>query len=251
MSIAKHYETGETLPEEIYQKLLAARTFRAGTLSLRQLKFATVDLELHSKYVPGGSKSIYDVERRVSEKTQVLPLLEEDMFLYGFSHIFAGGYAVGYYSYKWAEVLSTDAFSTFKDAGLNDDKDKGQIFVAVNFEGYSTHFGTCEAARWFLTHEMGTINDCLHKHQGFRLRLVGHSFGGAISSMLSIMIRKKTCDELGFSPDIVTTIGYGTPPCVSRYLADSCSNFVTTVCMQVDFVATLMRLRKEILQTDW
>nr|KAJ0203910.1 hypothetical protein LSAT_V11C500262720 [Lactuca sativa] len=139
ISIAKHYETGETLPEEIYQKLLAARTFRAGTLSLRQLKFATVDLELHSKYVPGGSKSIYDVERRVSEKTQVLPSLEEDRFLCGFSHIFAGGYAIGYYSYKasilytfilyakllmWAEVLSADAFSAFEDAGLNDDKIK-------------------------------------------------------------------------------------------------------------------------------
>ncbi|CAI9288455.1 unnamed protein product [Lactuca saligna] len=128
--------------------------------------------------------------------------------------------------------------------------------VEVNFEGYSTHFGTAEAARWFLTHEMGTIKDCLHKHQGFRLRLVGHSLGGAIASMLAIMIRKKTCDELGFSPEIVTAVGYGTPPCVSRDLADSCSDFVTTVCMQDDIiprlsVATLMRLRNEILQTDW
>nr|KAJ0214075.1 hypothetical protein LSAT_V11C400167850 [Lactuca sativa] len=130
--------------------------------------------------------------------------------------------------------------------------DKGQIFVEVNFEGYSTHFGTCEAARWFLTHEMGTINDRLHKHQGFRLRLVGHSFGGAIVSMLSIMIRKNTCDELGFSPDIVTAVGYGTPPCVSRDLAGSCSEFVTTddIIPRLS-VATLMRLRKEILQTDW
>ncbi|KAL9999036.1 putative oligopeptidase A [Helianthus debilis subsp. tardiflorus] len=122
MSIAKHYETGETLPEEIYQKLLAARTFRAGSLSLRQLKFATVDLELHSKYIPGGSESIYDVDRRVSEKTQVIPPLPEDRFLCSFSHIFAGGYAAGYYSYKWAEVLSADAFSAFEDAGLHDDK---------------------------------------------------------------------------------------------------------------------------------
>lgn len=131
MSIAKHYETGETLPEEIYQKLLLARTFRAGSLSLRQLKFATVDLELHSKYVPGGSESIYDVDRRVSEKTQVYPPLPEDRFLCGFSHIFAGGYAAGYYSYKWAEVLSADAFSAFEDAGLNDEKavrETGQRF---------------------------------------------------------------------------------------------------------------------------
>ncbi|KAL4588078.1 hypothetical protein LXL04_000957 [Taraxacum kok-saghyz] len=105
--------------------------------------------------------------------------------------------------------------------------------VEVNFEGYSTHFGTAEAARWFLTHEMGTIKKCLEKHEGFRLRLVGHSLGGAIASMLAIMLRKKTRDELGFNPEIVTAVGYGTPPCVSRELADSCSDFVTTVCMQI------------------
>ncbi|CAI9766896.1 unnamed protein product [Fraxinus pennsylvanica] len=122
MSIGKHYKTGECIPEDIYQKLLAARTFRAGSQSLRQLRFATVDLELHTKYVPGGSESIYDVERRVCEKTQVLPPLPQDKFLCSFSHIFAGGYAAGYYSYKWAEVLSADAFSAFEDAGLTDDK---------------------------------------------------------------------------------------------------------------------------------
>lgn len=122
MGIAKHFETGETLPEEVYQKLVAARTFRAGTQSLRQIKFATVDLELHTKYVPGGQESIYDVDRRVSEKTQVIPPLPEDRFLCSFSHIFAGGYAAGYYSYKWAEVLSADAFSAFEDAGLDNNK---------------------------------------------------------------------------------------------------------------------------------
>ncbi|KAK9990913.1 hypothetical protein SO802_025898 [Lithocarpus litseifolius] len=129
MSIAKHYETGESLPEEVYLKLLAARTFRAGSLSLRQIRFASVDLELHTKYVPGGSESIYDVDRRVSERTQVIPPLPEDRFLCSFSHIFAGGYAAGYYSYKWAEVLSADAFSAFEDAGLDDNK------VFVEFRG--------------------------------------------------------------------------------------------------------------------
>ncbi|KAJ9543294.1 hypothetical protein OSB04_023001 [Centaurea solstitialis] len=126
----------------------------------------------------------------------------------------------------------------------------------VNVEGYSTHFGTDEAARWFLTHELGTIKKYLEKHEGFRLRLVGHSLGGAIASLLAIILRKKTKEELGFSPEIVTAVGYGTPPCVSRELADSCSDFVTTVCMQDDIiprlsVATLMRLRNEILRTDW
>ncbi|KAF5463175.1 hypothetical protein F2P56_019111 [Juglans regia] len=122
MSIAKHYETGESLPEEVYLKLLAARTFRAGSLSLRQIRFASLDLELHTKYVPGGTESIYDVDQRVSERTQVIPPLAEDRFLCGFTHIFAGGYAAGYYSYKWAEVLSADAFSSFEDAGLEDSK---------------------------------------------------------------------------------------------------------------------------------
>eukprot|EP00268_Persea_americana_P068603 TRINITY_DN957_c0_g1_i3.p1 TRINITY_DN957_c0_g1~~TRINITY_DN957_c0_g1_i3.p1 ORF type:complete len:828 (+),score=172.81 TRINITY_DN957_c0_g1_i3:311-2794(+) len=122
MSIAKHYETGENLPEEVYLKLLAARTFRAGSLSLRQLRFASVDLELHTKYVPGGSETIYDVDQRISEKTQVLPPLLEDRFLCSFSHIFAGGYSAGYFSYKWAEVLSADAFSAFEDAGLDNNK---------------------------------------------------------------------------------------------------------------------------------
>ncbi|XP_034219973.1 organellar oligopeptidase A, chloroplastic/mitochondrial-like isoform X2 [Prunus dulcis] len=122
MSIAKHYETGETLPEETYKKLLAARTFRAGSLSLRQIRFASVDLKLHTDYIPGGSESIFDVDRRVSERTQVIPPLPEDRFLCGFRHIFAGGYAAGYYSYKWAEVLSADAFSAFEDAGLDNSK---------------------------------------------------------------------------------------------------------------------------------
>lgn len=122
MSIAKHYETGETLPEEVYKKLLAARTFRAGSLSLRQIRFATIDLELHTKYLPEGPESIYDIDQRVGKLTQVIPPLPEDRFLCSFSHIFAGGYAAGYYSYKWAEVLSADAFSAFEDAGLDNEK---------------------------------------------------------------------------------------------------------------------------------
>uniref|UniRef100_A0A0D3FCE8 oligopeptidase A n=1 Tax=Oryza barthii TaxID=65489 RepID=A0A0D3FCE8_9ORYZ len=122
LSIAKHYETGELLPEEIYAKLVAAKNFRAGTFSLRQIRFASVDMELHTTYDPNGSLSIYDVDRRVAERTQVLAPLPEDKFLCSFSHIFAGGYAAGYYSYKWAEVLSADAFSAFEDVGLDNEK---------------------------------------------------------------------------------------------------------------------------------
>lgn len=119
MSIAKHYETGEDLLEELCTKLLSARTFRAGSLMLRQMRYAAVDLELHSKYIPGGSESIYDVDQRIGKKTNIIPLLPDDKFLCSFSHIFADDYAAGYYSYLWAEVMSYDTFSAFEEAGLD------------------------------------------------------------------------------------------------------------------------------------
>ncbi|KAK9861820.1 hypothetical protein WJX84_004840 [Apatococcus fuscideae] len=119
-SFAKHFETGEPLPEQIYQKLLAARTFRSGSMTLRQVHFASVDIELHARYQTGGSESVFDVDRRIAQKTAVMPPLPEDRFLCSFSHIFAGGYSCGYYSYKWAEVLSADAFSAFEEAGVDD-----------------------------------------------------------------------------------------------------------------------------------
>ncbi|KAF9606125.1 hypothetical protein IFM89_023178 [Coptis chinensis] len=126
----------------------------------------------------------------------------------------------------------------------------------VTFEGYSTHFGTAEAARWFLNHEIGTIRKCLEKHEGYRLRLVGHSLGGAAASLLAIMLRKRSQEELGFSPDIVSAVGIGTPPCVSKELAEGCSSYVSTLVLQDDIiprlsVASLRRLRNEILESDW
>ncbi|KAL0418277.1 UNVERIFIED_CONTAM: Organellar oligopeptidase A, chloroplastic/mitochondrial [Sesamum radiatum] len=128
LSLAKHYETGEVLPEDICLRILSARTFRAGSQLLRQLRYAGVDLELHSSYVPGGGESIYDVDQKIGKKTHPIPLLPEDRFLCSFSHIFADKYAAGYYSYQWAEVLSADAFSAFEEAGLdNDQVMKGNI----------------------------------------------------------------------------------------------------------------------------
>jgi oligopeptidase A len=119
--MAKHYETGEPLPEHYYQKLLAARHYMSGSGMLRQLHFSSVDLELHHRYVPGGNETPADVRNRLAKTTTVLPPLPEDAFLCAFGHIFAGGYAAGYYSYKWAEVLSADAFAAFEDAGLDDE----------------------------------------------------------------------------------------------------------------------------------
>lgn len=100
MGLARHVETGEPLPEELYQKLKAAKTFRAASMMLRQLHFAQVDLELHSRFVPGAAETASDVNARVALRTTVMPPLPEDRFLCSFSHIFAGGYSAGYYSYK-------------------------------------------------------------------------------------------------------------------------------------------------------
>ena len=88
---------------------------------LRQLYFATMDMTLHRANLEASEQTIFDVQREVAEKTTVLPPLPEDRFLCSFGHIFAGGYAAGYYSYKWAEVLSADAFSAFEEAGLGDE----------------------------------------------------------------------------------------------------------------------------------
>ncbi len=119
LGLSHHVDTGATLPDELFEKLHAARTFRAGSDMLRQIYFASLDLELHHRWTPDG-EAAFDVQRRVAAGTTVLPPLAEDRFLCAFTHIFAGGYAAGYYSYKWAEVLSADAFSAFEEAGLDD-----------------------------------------------------------------------------------------------------------------------------------
>ena len=120
-TFAKHYETGEALPEEWYQRLLAAKTYRAGSTTLRQIHFAMMDLELHSKYVPGKDETIFALERRLAERTCVMAPLPEDRFLCAFSHIFAGGYSAAYYSYKFAETMSADAYAAFEEIGLENE----------------------------------------------------------------------------------------------------------------------------------
>lgn len=126
---AKHYETGEPLPELMFQKLCEQKTFNAGMMSCRQLLFGQLDMELYSNFdseagESGDGESIFDVHRRMAEKfTPYAMPLEEDRFLCTFSHIFAGGYAAGYYSYKWAEVMSADAFGAFEDVGLDNEEE--------------------------------------------------------------------------------------------------------------------------------
>jgi oligopeptidase A len=119
LGMSKHVDTGAQLPHELFAKVKAAKTFRAASMMLRQIHFARVDLELHHRYDP-SKKGVLDVNRKIARDVLVMQPLDEDRFLMGFTHIFAGGYAAGYYSYKWAEVLSADAFSAFEDAGLDD-----------------------------------------------------------------------------------------------------------------------------------
>jgi oligopeptidase A len=119
MAMARHWQTGEPLPEADYQKLLAARTFMGGSATLRQVHFALTDLRLHSVWSPEGGQSPEQLRRELARTTAVLEPIQEDAFLCAFSHIFAGGYSAGYYSYKWAEVLSADAFSAFEEVGLD------------------------------------------------------------------------------------------------------------------------------------
>ncbi|MFN4867268.1 MAG: M3 family metallopeptidase [Cyanobium sp.] len=119
MGMGRHWQTGEPLPEADYQKLLAARTFMGGSATLRQVHFALVDLRLHSAWSPEGGQSPEQLRRELARTTTVLEPIPEDAFLCAFSHIFAGGYSAGYYSYKWAEVLSADAFSAFEEVGLD------------------------------------------------------------------------------------------------------------------------------------
>lgn len=120
---AKHYQTGEPLPEEMFEKLKEQKTFGAGMMACRQLLFGMMDMELHSNFDPNGEETIFDLQRRMAEiyTPYALPV-EEDRFLCGFSHIFAGGYAAGYYSYKWAEVMSADAFGAFEEVGLDNEE---------------------------------------------------------------------------------------------------------------------------------
>ena len=120
--MARHWQTGEPLPDEEYAKLRLNRTFNAGLATLRQVHFALTDLRLHSRWQPDLGVTPDQMRRDVASTTTVIEPIADDQFLCAFGHIFAGGYAAGYYSYKWAEVLSADAFSAFEEVGLDNEE---------------------------------------------------------------------------------------------------------------------------------
>jgi len=115
---AKHFETGETLPDALFDKMLAAKNFQSAMIMLRQIEFALFDVLLHSQFNPQGDESVQQLLQRVRGEVAVISPPAFNRFENSFSHIFAGGYAAGYYSYKWAEVLSADVYATFEEEGV-------------------------------------------------------------------------------------------------------------------------------------
>lgn len=126
--ISGHYETGEPIPEELYNRMRAAKNFQSGMQMVRQLEFAMFDMRIHQEYSPKHGARIYEILGEVRNEVAVIVPPEFNRFAHGFSHIFGGGYGAGYYSYKWAEVLSADAFSLFEKRGIFD-QNTGQSFL--------------------------------------------------------------------------------------------------------------------------
>jgi oligopeptidase A len=113
--MTRHVDTGAPLPRALYDKMIAAKNFQSGLGMLRQIEFSVFDMQLHSDFEPGAGRSALQLLAEVRERIAVLKPPAYNRFPNNFSHIFAGGYAAGYYSYKWAEVLSADAYSSFEE----------------------------------------------------------------------------------------------------------------------------------------
>ncbi|MCL7942703.1 oligopeptidase A [Marinobacter sp. ATCH36] len=126
--IAAHHETGEPLPEDLLQKMLAAKNFQSGMAMVRQLEFSLFDFRLHAEFTDSAPTNPLDMHRKVRSEIAVVEAPAFNRFPNSFSHIFSGGYAAGYYSYKWAEVLAADAFSLFEERGIFD-PETGKAFL--------------------------------------------------------------------------------------------------------------------------
>ena len=131
--IAGHYQTGEPLPDELFDKMTAARNFQAGMQMVRQLEFSLFDFRLHLEYDPETGARIQQILDEVRAEVAVVRPPVYNRFQHGFAHIFAGGYAAGYYSYKWAEVLSSDAFGRFEEEGIFN-RETGLAFLETILE---------------------------------------------------------------------------------------------------------------------
>ncbi|ADJ29653.1 oligopeptidase A [Nitrosococcus watsonii] len=135
--IARHVETDEPLPGKLFERMLAAKNFLSGMMMVRQLEFALFDFRLHLEYDPAKGARIDEMLQEVRAQVAVVKPPPFNRFAHSFSHIFAGGYAAGYYSYKWAEVLSADAFSRFEEEGIFDRQAGGAFMSSILEQGGS------------------------------------------------------------------------------------------------------------------
>jgi oligopeptidase A len=131
--IARHHPQKARLPDDLFRKLLRARNFQSGLQMVRQLEFALFDFRLHHENRGGDAADVQALLDEVRREVSVIDVPDWNRFQHSFSHIFAGGYAAGYYSYKWAEVLSADAFSKFEENGIFD-RDTGRQFLHAILE---------------------------------------------------------------------------------------------------------------------
>lgn len=126
--ISGHVDTGEPIPDDLYRRMRQAKNFQSAMMMVRQLEFSLFDFRLHLEHDPAQGGRIYEILNQVRDQVAVVRPPAWNRFPHGFSHIFAGGYAAGYYSYKWAEVLSADAFSLFEERGIFD-AEAGRAFL--------------------------------------------------------------------------------------------------------------------------
>jgi oligopeptidase A len=160
--ISGHYDTGEPLPGELLEKMLAAKNFQSAMFTVRQLEFALFDFRLHSLEQSPSAGEIQALLDEVRDEVAVVPVSPLNRFQNSFSHIFAGGYAAGYYSYKWAEVLSADAFSLFEENGIFDQA-TGEHFLQTILE----QGGSRDALELFTEFRgRGPEIDALLRHSG-------------------------------------------------------------------------------------
>jgi len=135
--ISGHFESGAPLPAQTQSRLIATRSFHAGLQMMRQLEFALFDFRLHTEYSPERGARVQQLLREVRDEAAVVPVPEWNRFANSFGHIFAGGYAAGYYSYKWAEVLAADAFAAFEESGVFDRATAQRFLEAILSRGGS------------------------------------------------------------------------------------------------------------------
>ncbi len=135
--ISGHHETGEPIPEDLHRRMQAAKNFQSAMRMVRQLELALFDFRIHAEYDPPKGGRIYEILHEVRQQVAVVRPPKWNRFAHSFSHIFAGGYAAGYYSYKWAEVLSADAFELFEEHGVFDPESGARFLSSILEQGGS------------------------------------------------------------------------------------------------------------------